>query len=86
MIICKDQGRLPSHVPELRLNGDLVVYTNKVRNLGMIVDNRLFFRDQANDIRMRVNFAHSRLRHYADVPPFLTRKRLVRSLIVPYFF
>jgi hypothetical protein len=26
----------------LRLNGDLVVYTNKFRNLGMIVNNRLF--------------------------------------------
>jgi hypothetical protein len=30
MIMCKDQGRLPSHVPELRLPGDLVVYTYKV--------------------------------------------------------
>jgi hypothetical protein len=23
MIICRDQGRLPSHVPELRLNGSI---------------------------------------------------------------
>jgi hypothetical protein len=50
MIICKDPGRLHSHVLELRLNGDLVVYTNKVRNLGMIVVNRLSFQDQVNDI------------------------------------
>jgi hypothetical protein len=46
---------------ELRLNDDLVVYTNKIRNLGMIVDNRLSF---------------SRLWRYADVMPVLTRKRL----------
>jgi hypothetical protein len=64
--------------------GIRVGYTNKVRNLGMIVDNRLSFRDQANDIRRRVNFALSRLWHYADVTPVLTRKRLVQPLIVPY--
>jgi hypothetical protein len=51
IIICRDQGRMPFHVPELRLNDDSVVYTNKVRNLGMIVDNRLFFQDQSNNIR-----------------------------------
>jgi hypothetical protein len=32
--------RLPSHVLELRL-GDLVVYTNKVINLGITVDSRV---------------------------------------------
>jgi hypothetical protein len=70
----------------LRLNGDLVVYTNKVRILGMIVDNLLSFRDQAsNNIRKRVKFALSRLWHYADVTPVLTLKRLVQSLIMPYF-
>jgi hypothetical protein len=85
MIICRVQGRLPFHVPAWRLNGDLVVYANKVRNLGMIVDSRLSFRDQANDIQGRVNFARSRLWHYyADITPVLTRKRLVQSLIVPY--
>jgi hypothetical protein len=70
MIICREQGRLPSHVPELRLNGDLVVYTNKVRYLGGS------FRDQANDI----------LWHYADVTPVLTRKRLVQMLLRFYLF
>jgi hypothetical protein len=58
MIICRDQGWLPSHVQEL---SDLVGFTNKVRNLGLIVDNRLSFRDQANDIRRRDNCALSRL-------------------------
>jgi hypothetical protein len=81
MIICRDQGRLPSHVTELRLNGELVVYTNIVRNLGMLVDSRLSFQEQSNDIRTRV----SRLWHFADVTPVLTRKQLVQSLIVPYF-
>jgi hypothetical protein len=70
MIICRDQCRLPSHVPELRLNGDFVVYANKV---GMIVDNRLFFQDQVNDKRRWVNLALSRLLHYVDVMPVLTR-------------
>jgi hypothetical protein len=40
-----------------KADDDLVVYTNKVRNLSMIVDNRLSFQDKANDIRRRVNFA-----------------------------
>jgi hypothetical protein len=31
ILMWKDQ--LPSHVPELRINGDLVVYTNEVVNL-----------------------------------------------------
>jgi hypothetical protein len=57
---------------------------NEVRSLGMIVDSRLSFQDQANEIRRRVNFGRSRLWHYADVTPVLTRKRLVQSLIVPY--
>jgi hypothetical protein len=84
MIICRNQGRLPSHVLEFRLNGDLEVFTNRI--FGMIVDSHLSFRDQANDIRRRVNFALSSLWHYADVTPVLTRKRLVQSLIVSYFF
>jgi hypothetical protein len=33
ILMCKDQGRLPSHVPELRFNCDLLVYTNEVVNL-----------------------------------------------------
>jgi hypothetical protein len=54
-------------VPELRLNGELMAYTKKVRNLGMIVDNCLSFRDQANDTQKRVNFALIRLWLYVDV-------------------
>jgi hypothetical protein len=46
LLICSSQDRLPSHVPELRFNGDLMVYTIKVRNLGMIVDIHLSFRNQ----------------------------------------
>jgi uncharacterized membrane protein len=63
---------------------DLMVtwwYILKVRNLGMLVDNRVSFQDQANDILRRVK----RLWHYADIKSVLTRKRLVQSLIVPYF-
>jgi hypothetical protein len=37
------------------------VYTNKIRNLRMIVVNRLSSQDQANNIRRRVNFALHRL-------------------------
>jgi hypothetical protein len=51
----------------------------------MIVDNSLSFWDQANDIRRQVNFDISKLWHNAGVPPVLTRKQLVLSLIVPYF-
>jgi hypothetical protein len=65
-------------------NRDLLV-TWWYINLGMIVDYRLSFQDQANDILRRVNFALRRLWHYADVTPVLTRKRLLQSLIVLYF-
>jgi hypothetical protein len=84
MIRCMDQSLafLSSHLPELRLNGDLVVYRNQVRHLGMIVDNCIFFQDQTNDIRRWVNFALTRLWHYADVTRVLTRKRLLQSYFI----
>jgi hypothetical protein len=55
MVICRDQGRLPSVLPQLKLNGASITYSSKVNNLGLLMD-----------VRKKVNFILSRLWHFAD--------------------
>lgn len=40
MIICRDQGRLPSVLPSIKLNNEIIKYSTKVTNLGLTMDNR----------------------------------------------
>jgi hypothetical protein len=83
MIICREQSRLPPSPPKLKLNGTPIEYSSKVLNLGLIVDNRFSWLPQASVVRNKVNFALSRLWHFADVTPLETRLKLVKSLILP---
>jgi hypothetical protein len=57
-----------------------------VKNLGIIMDERFSWCDQAKVVRRNVDFVLSRLWHFVGVTPILTRRRLVESLIVPYFY
>jgi Reverse transcriptase (RNA-dependent DNA polymerase)/Endonuclease-reverse transcriptase len=84
-IVCRDRSRLVHPLPELRLGGDMVPYSKSVKNLGIVMDERFSWHDQARVVRRNVGFVLSRLWHFADVTPTLTRRRLVQSLIVPLF-
>jgi hypothetical protein len=85
MVICRDQGRLPSVLPQLKLNGASITYSPKVNKLGLLMDHRFSWLPQANDVRKKVNFILSRLWHFADVTPMETRMKLVKSLDLPKF-
>jgi hypothetical protein len=50
-----------------------------VKNLGIIMDERFSWCDQAKVVRRNVDFVLSRLWHFVGVT-------LVESLIVPYFY
>jgi hypothetical protein len=82
MIICRDHGRLPSPVLKLRLSWCIIPYSSSLKNLGLIIDNRLSWHAQASSLRSKVGFVLSRLRYFADVTPLETRMRLVQSLVV----
>jgi hypothetical protein len=85
MIICRDQGRLPSLIPQIKLNGSSIEYSSKVTNLGLTMDDRFSWLPQATEVRNKVNFALSRLWHFADVTPLETRLQLVKSLVLSHF-
>jgi hypothetical protein len=83
MVICRDHGWLPSPVLKLRLSGCIIPYSSSLKNLGLIIDNRLSWHAQASSVRRKVGFVLSRLWYFADVTPLTTRMRLVQSLVVP---
>jgi hypothetical protein len=85
MIICRDRSRLVHPLPVLSLDGEVIPYSRNVKNLGIIMDERFSWCDQAKIVRRNVGFVLSRLWHFAGVTPILTRKKLVQSLIVPLF-
>jgi hypothetical protein len=47
MFICRDESRLVHPLPVLRLDGEVIPYSRNVKNLGIIMDERFSWCDQA---------------------------------------
>ena len=87
-IVFSENGTLPTDtvfLPWVLLGGSVIPYADKVLNLGMLMDKRMVFKDQVDQICARV---FSRLRSLwplSQMFPLKTRLLLVRLLVIPAF-
>jgi hypothetical protein len=76
---------LSDPVPPLVINNTVVPYVNSAKNLGVIFDGTLSWNDQCMLITQKVFSTLAQLRRNFSYIPVHIRKRLVQSLIFPYF-
>lgn len=72
-------------VPKIRVNGVDIDFQNKVKNLGVIIDEHLTWNNHVSYICQRVYYALHRLYKFRTLTPINTRIRLVHCLILPIF-
>jgi len=77
--------RTTVNIPPIVLNGTVIPFSSKVTNLGLIFHNDFSWTSHVNQITRRVYGALSRLWTTADLIPVETRRRLIKSLVVPLF-
>jgi Reverse transcriptase (RNA-dependent DNA polymerase) len=71
--------------PSLMLDGQIIPYSEKVTDLGSILEKHLGWESQITSITRKVYGTLRRLWNAADFLSTTMRMRLVRSLIVPFF-
>lgn len=67
------------------LNGIIIPFENKVKDLGLILDNHLDWTEHVTAVCQRVFFSLHSLKRMKDLLPFKVRKMLVQQLIIPLF-
>jgi hypothetical protein len=75
----------PSHLPSVKVGGTIILYSTKVKNLGVIMNCNLTWKDQISSVVSGVNGALNRLWCTADFTPFETRRKLAVALLLPKF-
>jgi hypothetical protein len=71
--------------PPLKLDGQIIPYSDKVTDLGIIIEKNLGWESQVLSITRKTYATLRRLWNAADFLSTNMRLRLVRSLIVPFF-
>jgi Reverse transcriptase (RNA-dependent DNA polymerase) len=71
--------------PNIKLGRDFIEYYDKVKNLGIIFNNKLKWDDQISKVCSSVCLDLRRMWPMASFTPKETRKKLVTSLIIPKF-
>lgn len=71
--------------PDLVIGKDIIKYCNKVRNLGVILNNSLTWDDHVNSICAKVYFGLRTLSSLRNITPKNVRLLLVKALLVPHF-
>lgn len=71
--------------PSIELNGVIVPFFQKVRNLGIIMNERLNWDSHVESICGKVYAALRTLRTAKHYLPFFLRRKLVISLVIPHF-
>jgi Reverse transcriptase (RNA-dependent DNA polymerase) len=84
-VIISLQAFPTENIPPIILNGSVVPYYDKVKDLGLILNSGLTWRDQVNSIIQKIYATLRRLWTLADILPISTRKKLVIALINPFF-
>lgn len=74
-----------SNWPVLCLDGVTIQPSNKVKNLGLIFNNKFSWTDHVNAICGKVYGGLRRLYHLNKLLPQFLRLRLVKSLLIPFF-
>jgi hypothetical protein len=75
----------PSFIPPVIINDTIIPYSTKVKNLGVIMDCNLTWKDQISTVVSSVYGALSRLWCTADMTPVETRRKLAIALLLPKF-
>jgi Reverse transcriptase (RNA-dependent DNA polymerase) len=75
----------PSSLPPVKVDDTTIPYSTKVKNLGVIMNCNLTWKDQISNIVSGVNGALSRLWCTADFIPTETRRKLAVALLLPKF-
>jgi Reverse transcriptase (RNA-dependent DNA polymerase) len=73
----------PSHLPSVKVGDTIIPYSAKVKNLGVIMDCNLTWKDQISTVVSGVNGALSRLWCAADLTSIETRRKLAVALLLP---
>lgn len=72
-------------LPPLWLNGVIIPYSDRVKNLGMILNKRMDWKDHASHVCDKVfNGLRSAWLHFNNTPK-LTRVLIAKSLFIPHF-
>lgn len=72
-------------IDKLRLGNDIIEFVNKVRNLGLIMNNKLTWSDHTNNVTSKVYSILSKLWMSEKFTPRNIKIKLIKSLIVPIF-
>jgi Reverse transcriptase (RNA-dependent DNA polymerase) len=75
----------PSFLPPVKVGDTIIPYSTKVKNLGVIMNCNLTWKDQISTVVSGVNGALSRLWCTADFTPIETRRKLAVALLLPKF-
>lgn len=74
-----------SMFPPIMLAGQQISYSNKVKNLGIILTNTLKWDKQLNMLSSKIHFLLRRLWKFAYLTPLQTKIKLIKSLFMPHF-
>ncbi|KAL7288517.1 hypothetical protein TKK_0017261 [Trichogramma kaykai] len=87
MIVASDQRRMRLHGPfvPIMLDGAVVPYENKIRNLGLTIRSNLSWDSQISAISTRVHGVLHRLRARSRVLSTGVRRLLASALVLPHF-
>lgn len=72
-------------IPSICVAGERLAYVDSVKNLGLVMNNRLTWGGQVTAISNKVISLVQRLNRYREELPFGVRKILVQSLVLPAF-
>lgn len=85
IIITSKQNTLPTDLPEIKLNNDVIPFSNQVKNLGVIFNTTLSWNNHIDRIAGQVYSLLRKLWKFSSVTPLATKKKLVKGLIMPFF-
>lgn len=69
----------------IQLNGEIIPFVSKIKNLGLTINQKLGWTDHVNNLCGRVYGCLRRLWKIANVIPTDTKKYLIKSLLLPCF-
>lgn len=67
----------------LRLDGSVIPFTDTAKNLGVLIDSHLSWRDQVNEVSRKVHFSFHSLKCLQTFLPLRTKILLAQSIIQP---
>lgn len=73
-------------IPPILVDGVVVPYSSKVKNLGVIFDNKFTWEFNISQICRRVYYSLHSLRRLSNFTPSYLKRRLAHALVLPHLF